>query len=259
MKHSRTALAIAAGVAAGVTIVAVAAVAQSGGARPTGGTTTASNDDAELQALAQLQGVTADPSASASASGSERPGPLVRGPRGFGGGLLGGQILHGTVVVQGPDGKPVEVSVQRGSVTSVGDGKLVVRSSDGFTQTWSTDSTTHFALPRMDRGPWMAKPGSTASPSPSASPSSTSVAKGANVLVLGRSTGTSTATARLVVTVPDGVGPGRWGPGWMGPMPGGHGRFGDRFGGGFGGPDQMRPGMPNGGLPQSTPSPTSHA
>ena len=157
MKHSRTALAIAAGVAAGVTVVAVAAVAQSGGGSPAGRTTAASGDSAELQALAQLQGVTADPSASPSGSGTQRgPG---RGPGGFGGGF-GGQILHGTVVVQGPDGKPVNVSVQHGSVTSVGGGTFVVRSSDGFTETWSTDSTTHFVLPGIGRGPWMAKPGS---------------------------------------------------------------------------------------------------
>jgi hypothetical protein len=259
MKHSRTALAIAVGVAAGVTVVAVAAVAQSGSAHSASRTSTASGDSAELQALAQLQGVTANPSASSSPSGSHgQRGPLVRGPGGFGGGLLGGQILHGTVVVKGPDGKLVDVTIQRGSVTSVGGGKFVVRSNDGFVETWSMDSATHYLLPGVGRGPWMAKPGSSASPSPSSSPSASSVAKGLNVLVLGRSTGSNTGTARLVVTVLDvaGDGPGRWGPGWMGPMPGMHDRFGDRFGG----PDHLRPGMPA-QAPKSapSPSPTAHA
>ena len=258
MKHSRTALAIAAGVAAGVTVVAVAAVAQSGGGHPAGRTTAASGESAELQALAQLQGVTADPSSSASGSGTQ--GGPGRGPGGFGGGFggaFGGQVLHGTVVVQGPDGKTANVSVQRGTVTSVGGGTFVVRSSDGFTETWSTDSTTHYVLPGIGRGPWMAKPGSSSSPSPSARPSASSVAKGVNVLVLGRSTATNTGTARLVVTVPDaaGAGPGRWGPGWM--VPGMHPPFGDRFGG----PGQRHPGTPGGKMPNSTasPSPTDHA
>ena len=87
-------------------------------------------------------------------------GPGRRGPGGMAGlGLLGGGILHGDVVVQGKDGKPVEVVVQRGTVTSVSDGTLVVHSSDGFDQTWTTGKDTRYAARRRVRPrPMAARP-----------------------------------------------------------------------------------------------------
>jgi hypothetical protein len=140
-------------------------------------------------------------------------------------GLLGGGILHGDVVVQGKDGKPVEVMVQRGTVTSVSGGTLVVHSSDGFDQTWTTNADTRYLLGgAFARGRWLrAHPDGTASsaPSPSAKPSASSVAKGATVLVLGRAGG-SRPTATLVLSGPALMGgPGGFRPGgprWpMGP------------------------------------------
>ena len=200
MNRSRTALVVAAGFAAGVTVVGVAAIAAPH--HEAGASNTASGDP-DMQALAQLEG---DPSASAAPSGSP-VGPGRRGPGGVPGlGLLGGGILHGDVVVRGKDGKPVEVVVQRGTVTSVSAGTLVVHSSDGFDQTWTTDKDTRYLLGgAFARGPWMrAHPGGSGAPSaaaPSASPSASSIAKGATVLVLGRANG-SKPSATLVMSGP---------------------------------------------------------
>jgi hypothetical protein len=242
MNRSRTALAIAAGVAAGVTVVAVGVVA-AGGHAPS--RTGSAGDSLELQALSQLQGASASPSASGSAPSSA---PGFRGPRagGLGRGLLGGGLLHGDVVVQGPDGKPVNVAIQRGTVTSVGGSTLVVRSTDGFVETWTTDTTTRYVLPgRLGRGPWTGlrpRAQTSPSPAPSASPSGPKVIKGSVVLVLGRTQGAGRPTARLVVNVPDGAGLGfgRFGPGGPG------GRFGGPGSGRFGGPGPHRFG-PSGG------------
>ncbi|GAA0523224.1 hypothetical protein Ade02nite_96400 [Paractinoplanes deccanensis] len=46
--------------------------------------------------------------------------------------------LHGEIVVQGKDGTRTVV-VQRGTVTATADGTLTVKSTDGFTQTWTED------------------------------------------------------------------------------------------------------------------------
>lgn len=225
MSRSRTALVVAAGVTAGVTVLGVAAFAAVDG-RPLHkvGTTAAAGDDVELQALAQLQGASTTPSANPSASGV--PTWRNRGPgRGFGGGLLGGNVLHGNLVVQGPNGKPVTVTVQRGTITSISTGTLIVKSSDGFSQTWSTGTTTRFLTQGAMAGR-MREFGSGPAPSPTPTASAPALAKGANVLVLGRSDGTTTATARLVVTIPDVknfVGPG--GPTWRGPGNGPMRRF----------------------------------
>jgi hypothetical protein len=253
MGRSRTVLVVAAGVTAGLTVLGVAAFAAVDG-RPLhkADTSAAASDDVELQALAQLQGTSTTPSANPSGSGvptwrNRGPGAgthgLGRGPGGgFGGGLLGGNVLHGTLVVQGPDGKPVTVTVQRGSVTSISKGTLVVKSSDGFGQTWSTGTTTRFLTSGATLGR-MHGFGSGPSPSPTPTASAPALAKGANVLVLGRSDGT-TSTARLVVTVPDlknfgGPGGRTWGGPGNGPMRRFHGPWSQP--GGPGQPKQAKP------------------
>ncbi|MGI5242501.1 hypothetical protein [Dactylosporangium sp. CA-139066] len=53
-------------------------------------------------------------------------------------------MLHGEVVVQTKDG-PQTVVVQRGTVTAKGDGSVTVKSTDGFTLTWTTNDTTKVA------------------------------------------------------------------------------------------------------------------
>jgi hypothetical protein len=58
-------------------------------------------------------------------------GPLLRG--------LGAIAtpLHGELTLPGQDGKYQTVQVQRGTVTKAGDGRLTVRSADGFTRTYA--------------------------------------------------------------------------------------------------------------------------
>nr|WP_301547192.1 hypothetical protein [Micromonospora sp. C95] len=51
--------------------------------------------------------------------------------------LLRKNTLHGDVVVQTKDGGTKTVSVQRGEVTALADGKITVKSTDGFTRTWA--------------------------------------------------------------------------------------------------------------------------
>jgi hypothetical protein len=198
MNRSGTALIVVAGVAAAVTVAAIAAVAAPHH-HSSAGSSNASGD-VDMQALAQL-------GADATAAPSGSAGPGRHGPGQMPGlGMLGG-ILHGDVVVEGKDGKPVEVAVQRGTVTSVSGGTLVVRSSDGFEQTWTTSSDTRFLLGgAFARGPWLrGRPGGSeappAAPTRSTQPSASSVAKGATVLVLGRANGSKPA-ATLVLSGP---------------------------------------------------------
>ena len=49
---------------------------------------------------------------------------------------MGRNVLHGEAVVKTKDGD-VTVVVQRGEVTAISSGSVTVKSSDGFTLTWS--------------------------------------------------------------------------------------------------------------------------
>ena len=51
--------------------------------------------------------------------------------------LLRKNILHGEVVVQTKDGGTKTVAVQRGQVTAIDDTSMTVKSTDGFTMTWT--------------------------------------------------------------------------------------------------------------------------
>ncbi|HTY71502.1 MAG TPA: hypothetical protein VMI11_03650 [Actinomycetes bacterium] len=246
MTGSRIALVLAAGVAAGATIAGVGVVATSAARHPTSRVAAASGsgDSVEMQALDQLAGLQATRTRSSQPSTSNAPnggphlmGPMGRGPlwRGLmggglmGGGPVGGAVLHGTVTVQTPDGKTVDVEVQRGTVSAVGGGHLTVRSSDGFSTTWSTGGDTRYLAPGLRWRLGGTKPGSSAAPS--TAPSGSAPAKGALVLVLGRVQGSSSPTARLVLTVPDLSKLRQTAPRWMGP--------GNRHG--WGGPNGEAP------------------
>ena len=50
--------------------------------------------------------------------------------------------LHGERTVKGKDGKTVVHEWQTGTVTAVSGDTITVKSADGFTMTWSLDSTT---------------------------------------------------------------------------------------------------------------------
>lgn len=95
-------------------------------------------DPAELDPLAA-------PTPSGSAAPDEQAGP--KGERGERGQqwrnrhrarvLLRKNILHGEVVVQTKDGGTKTVAVQRGEVTAIDGDSMTVRSTDGFTMTWT--------------------------------------------------------------------------------------------------------------------------
>jgi|GEM_PF-1634140 len=79
-------------------------------------------------------------------------GPLRHGMGGKGllGGMMGGPLLgaplHGSYVVEDPDGGYRTVLSQRGEVTAVSSTSLTVRSDDGFTATYRlTDDTSVLA------------------------------------------------------------------------------------------------------------------
>jgi hypothetical protein len=71
-----------------------------------------------------------------------RPGP--GGPGGFGGlrGIAPGPVLHGELVTGGQNGSTTTVVVQTGSVTTKNGSTITVRSTDGYTVTWTLDSNT---------------------------------------------------------------------------------------------------------------------
>lgn len=72
-------------------------------------------------------------------SGEQRPDRgRMHGP----GGEFRQRMLHGDLVVENEDGDAVNVAVQRGEVTAVSSDSLTVKSSDGFTKTWTLTSDT---------------------------------------------------------------------------------------------------------------------
>jgi hypothetical protein len=77
-----------------------------------------------------------------------RPGPgreRRHGPGGFGPMLglgLSGAALHGSFVIEDPDGGYRTVVTQRGEVTAVSATSLTVKSEDGFTETYTLDEDT---------------------------------------------------------------------------------------------------------------------
>lgn len=79
----------------------------------------------------------ADPSASA---GHDRKGDGARRP--LRRGLLRKNTLHGEIVVQTKDGVKT-IDVQRGTVTAIDDKTVTVKSTDGFTLTWTLGTPLH--------------------------------------------------------------------------------------------------------------------
>jgi hypothetical protein len=85
----------------------------------------------------------ADPSTSAAPEATARPGDrqsrLTRHPLRARHGLRG---VHGTATVRIKDGGFTDVAWQRGQVTAASGGNLTVRSADGTTWRWGTNSNT---------------------------------------------------------------------------------------------------------------------
>jgi hypothetical protein len=110
------------GVGAGSTTAAAAA-------------TDLSDEASALQAVGFDTGLTAAPAPSASASASAAAGGK-HGRRIAARKYLRGNTLHGEITVQGKDGVKTIV-VQRGTVTAVTSTGVSVKSTDGFTETWT--------------------------------------------------------------------------------------------------------------------------
>jgi len=100
---------------------------------------------------ASASGAGASTSRPFASSPSPVPSGAPDGPRPFGGperfggpGLLGlgGDVLHGSAVVKDGDATKT-LELQNGTVTAVSDKALTVKSSDGFTQSYTVVADTH--------------------------------------------------------------------------------------------------------------------
>jgi hypothetical protein len=63
---------------------------------------------------------------------------------------MGGRVLHNEATVVAPDGTTKVVVSQSGDITDVGGSTVTVKSSDGFTATYSVDKKTRIALNGTD-------------------------------------------------------------------------------------------------------------
>jgi hypothetical protein len=132
-----------------------------------------SDEVAALQAVGFDTGLAAAPAPSASAApkaGKERRAAVRR--------YLRKNTLHGEITVQGKDGVRTIV-VQRGTVTAVSASAVSVRSSDGYTLSWTYGDKLRVVQNRS-------------------TVATTAIKSGAEVGVAGARTGSATA-ARLIV------------------------------------------------------------
>lgn len=127
------------GAIAGVALVAVAAGAGAGYA--------ATHHGSPSSAASALSAASSTPSANPTPSASPvRPRHGFRGLGGpgrwFGTGIGAGRVLHGQVVVPKSGGGSQTVDIQSGTVTAVSSSSLTVKSSDGYTASYTVTSAT---------------------------------------------------------------------------------------------------------------------
>ncbi|MGC8512655.1 MAG: hypothetical protein ACP5P1_06415 [Acidimicrobiales bacterium] len=84
---------------------------------------------------------------SSSTGSSSAPTKPPAGPRGhfgpgFGGPMMGGDVLHGVFTVKNPSGSYVTEETQVGTVSSVSQSSITVKSADGYSQTYAVTSST---------------------------------------------------------------------------------------------------------------------
>jgi hypothetical protein len=91
---------------------------------------------ADIEPAGYSTEATPDPSASASPGAHKQRGKPGWRKRNFNRVLLRRNTLHGEVVVQTKDGTKT-ILVQRGQVTAIDDKTMTVKSTDGFTMTWT--------------------------------------------------------------------------------------------------------------------------
>jgi hypothetical protein len=180
------------------------------------------------------------------APGQAMPGPMMQnGNRAHMAGP--GRAVHGEYTVPNGNGGYRTEEMQRGSITAVNGSTFTVKSEDGYTHDWVTDSNTGYGMRRGDTN-------------------SSSLTTSQNVVVLGTKDGDTFHAERVLPMRQfngDGAqqsGPEQSGPqgGKMGGMPYRGGKFGHRGGGGgmpgFGGMQNGPAPMPQGGA-QSAPLP----
>ena len=104
--------------------------------------------------ISQLGVATASsPSPSPSVGGPAlRPGFAPGGgPMGLLGGLAGGgKLLHGEATVQKPGGGTTVVRFQNGTISAIDGSTMTVKSTDGFSATYTVDKTSRIALNGTD-------------------------------------------------------------------------------------------------------------
>jgi hypothetical protein len=83
------------------------------------------------------------------------PGPGLRG-NGLGQAIPGfgalGSVEHGEFTVAGANGQATVMTLQRGTVTAASASSATVRSTDGFTATYSLDSSTRVPAAKLANG-----------------------------------------------------------------------------------------------------------
>ncbi|UUL75947.1 hypothetical protein NG819_18240 [Pseudarthrobacter sp. Fe7] len=128
-----------------------------------------------------------------------------------------GQPLHSEGVVKKPDGTFQTVLEQRGTVESVSDSAVTVKSEDGYSRAYTVNGDTKVTkLPAADGGP-TASPGATASPGVTggdgkrpkpADGTIADIAAGDTVRIAGVKDGDKATATRIVEGAPDARGPG---------------------------------------------------
>ena len=139
------------GIAAAATL---AAAAVTGAAVATAATQSAKNDATQSQQHDQ-QGSQQDRHEGRGPGGPGGHGPGGHGPGDHGPGGPGGHgpmgdVLHGQLVVEQPDGTVVTEQVQEGEVTAVSATSISVKSTDGFTATYVINADTRLERDHAD-------------------------------------------------------------------------------------------------------------
>jgi hypothetical protein len=130
-----------------------------------GAATANGSQSAEVQALEAIGFSSADLAAAPGAVPAVDPSTSAtrKQPNGarLGGvkGILHRGVLHGEATLTMKDGTVQVVAVQRGTVTAIDDKSITVKSSDGFTQTWTFGSPLNVVEHRTTIAPSAIKAG----------------------------------------------------------------------------------------------------
>ncbi|HZE67376.1 MAG TPA: hypothetical protein VE081_12130 [Sporichthyaceae bacterium] len=136
----------------------------------------------------------------APAGGNGTPTPAAPGqmaPNGKGVRMAGPmQAVHGEYVVPNGQGGYQTEEMQRGSVTAVNGNTFTVKSDDGYTHDWVTDSNTMQGMQRFRMMP--KNDGTTKVPAPTDTATNGGVTTGQNVMVMGTKDGDTFHAVRVM-------------------------------------------------------------